>query len=683
MTEIPTARRSLASFAQSVLSLRWLVLAAMIALEAVEPPRTSIDIALPFYVGILVYSLALTLYAWRFPTRAEAAARVAVPFDLAAVLIGMQFTSHSREFFVLGFAVCAMAGLVLGRLGAAVVAAAVTLGQVPGLPGSLFAPDRYLSWGIAALGLLFTSSAAAVIWAAREIRTDSALTTFDAAVAAGRPDALDLALESLLADLRADSGSIMVFDPEASRLEIVAARGLSDAHRHERPRLGEGIAGWVLQETRPLLLTPDASIPFSLSRQEIGSSLCLPLVIGARPLGVLNLNRAAGKPLFTPADLDRAGAMARHLRASLVEAQHERVFSAALSLLAAGQQEVGRALSRDPAVLWPVLLDVARTLTAAQFAILALERDDTGTIDIVSARGIDAPGAKRLLPDLLTASTRGELHAVDGTASVATVCVPLRVQDRTIGAIAVGGLPANGSVPGKLLSAVAAHVAATVHTARTAYRIADIGVIEERRRIAREMHDGLAQTLADALLQTDLTAMASQSNPAQTGGDLKELRTVLERAMRELREFMMEMHREQKADSGLRASLESMGKEFERRNAIPVQLVFTGDDAQLPSAVRHAVLAIARQALTNVRAHAHATAVTIRGGMTDQECVASVTDDGVGFDLAAYRSRPPAAHHLGLTSMQERAALVGGGLQIDAAPGRGTTVSIRVPLGTS
>ncbi|MBI2973600.1 MAG: GAF domain-containing sensor histidine kinase [Armatimonadetes bacterium] len=681
MTEIPAARRSLAGFAQSVLSLRWLVLAAMIALEAVEPPRTSIDIALPFYVGILVYSLALTLYAWRFPTRAEAAARVAVPFDLAAVLIGMQFTSHSREFFVLGFAVCAMAGLVLGRLGAAVVAAAVTLGQVPGLPGSLFAPDRYLSWGIAALGLLFTSSAAAVIWATREIRTDSALTTFDAAVAAGRPDALDVALESLLGDLRADSGSIMVFDPEASRLEIVAARGLSDAHRHERPRLGEGIAGWVLQETRPLLLTPDASIPFSLSRQEIGSSLCLPLVIGARPLGVLNLNRAAGKPLFTPADLDRAGAMARHLRASLVEAQHERVFSAALSHLAAGQHEVGRALSRDPAVLWPVLLDVARTLTAARFAVLALERDDTGTIDIVSARGIDAPGAKRLLPDLLTASTQGKLHAVDGPT--ATVCVPLRVQDRTIGAIAVGGLPANGSVPRSLLSAVAAHVAATVHTARTAYRIADIGVIEERRRIAREMHDGLAQTLADALLQTDLTAMASQSNPAQTGGDLKELRTVLERAMRELREFMMEMRREQEADSGLRASLESMGKEFERRNAIPVQVVFTGDDAQLPSAVRHAVLAIARQALTNVRAHAHATAVTIRGGMTDQECVASFTDDGVGFDLAAYRSRPPAAHHLGLTSMEERAALVGGRLQIDTASGRGTTVSVRVPLGTS
>ena len=195
------------------------------------------------------------------------------------------------------------------------------------------------------------------------------------------------------------------------------------------------------------------------------------------------------------------------------------------------------------------------------------------------------------------------------------------------------------------------------------------------------MHDGVAQTLADALLQTDLSGMAAQSNPAQIASDLKELRTILERAMREVREFMTDLRRQDTQDSGLRAALEAMGKEFERRNAIPVRLVSAGDDAHLPSSVRHAILAIARQALTNVRAHAQATAVTIRAEITEQECAASITDDGVGFDLVAYRSRPPGAHHLGLTSLEERAALVGGRLQIDTAPGRGTTVSVTIPLG--
>jgi len=156
---------------------------------------------------------------------------------------------------------------------------------------------------------------------------------------------------------------------------------------------------------------------------------------------------------------------------------------------------------------------------------------------------------------------------------------------------------------------------------------------------------------------------------------------LLERAMRELREFMTELRRREQASSGLRAAIEAMGKEFERRDVVPVQLVFSGDDAQLPSAVRHAILAIARQALTNIRSHAHARSVTIRVNVTEEECVASIADDGVGFDLPAYRSRLPAAHHLGLTSMEERAALVGGRLQIDTAPTRGTTVSVHVPLG--
>ncbi len=680
----PVARRPLGEFAQSVLAVRWLALAALIALEAVESPRTSLSVALPLYIGILVYALGLTLTAWAVPHRADAATRWAIPFDLAAVLVGMLFTPHGRAFFFLGVVVCVMTGLVLSRRGALMAVAALAAAQIPDLPSSLFAPDRYLSWGIAALALLSVSWAAAGVAAGAQSNAEStrAVAEIDAAASAGSPQGFEAALESLVRDLRAQSGSIMLFDPNMSRLEIVSASGVSDAHRHEGPRLGEGIAGWVLQQMQPILLTPERSGPFHLERMEIGSSLSVPLLIGARPLGVLNLNRATDRPWFTPADLNRAVTLAHHLQSLLLDAQYDRTFAGALTHLAAGQQEVGRALSRDPAVLWPVLLDVTRTLTTAQFAVLAIERDDTGTLDIVSARGIDGRAAKKLLPDLLTASTQGEFHTVNGQPLVPdAVCVPLRLQDRRIGAIALGGWPGNGATSSERLAAVAAHVAAAVDTARTAYRIADIGVIEERRRIAREMHDGLAQTIADALLQTDLSAMAAQSHPTETAGELKELRMLLERAMRELREFMTELRRREQASSGLRAAIEAMGKEFERRDVVPVQLVFSGDDAQLPSAVRHAILAIARQALTNIRSHAHARSVTIRVNVTEEECVASIADDGVGFDLPAYRSRLPAAHHLGLTSMEERAALVGGRLQIDTAPTRGTTVSVHVPLG--
>ena len=83
------------------------------------------------------------------------------------------------------------------------------------------------------------------------------------------------------------------------------------------------------------------------------------------------------------------------------------------------------------------------------------------------------------------------------------------------------------------------------------------------------------------------------------------------------------------------------------------------------------------------RSHARATAVTIRAEIAPDTCTTSVTDNGVGFDLAAFRAQPPGPQHLGLVSMEERAGLVGGQLEIDTAPGRGTTVRIRIPLGRS
>ncbi|MGH2400816.1 MAG: hypothetical protein ACRDF6_13340, partial [bacterium] len=185
----PAARRPLGEFAQSVLAVRWLALAALIALEAVESPRTSLGVALPLYIGILVYALGLTLTAWAVPHRADAATRWAIPFDLAAVLVGMLFTPHGRAFFSLGVVVCVMTGLVLSRRGTLLAVAALAAAQIPNLPSSLFAPDRYLSWGIAALALLSVSWAAAGVAAGAQSNAESTRTVaeMDAAASAGSP----------------------------------------------------------------------------------------------------------------------------------------------------------------------------------------------------------------------------------------------------------------------------------------------------------------------------------------------------------------------------------------------------------------------------------------------------------------------------------------------------------------
>ncbi|HXF82305.1 MAG TPA: GAF domain-containing sensor histidine kinase, partial [bacterium] len=560
--------------------------------------------------------------------------------------------------------------------------------QLPPLPASIFGEGAYVAWAFASLALLVTGAAAATAGQhiARRQRRQRLLGDLRRALegaAAGAP-ASRAALAMAAKHFQADSGSLMLFDPTTGRLEILAAWGSTETYRDARPRLDEGIAGWVVQQGRAMLLTSDAALPFRLERAEIAASISAPLRIGDRPLGVLNLNRHRPAPRFGRDDLEDAEAAAQQFAPLLLQAQHERLYASALSEVAEGFSEVSRALARDPVVLWPALLDIARRLTSAHFAVLALEREDTGNVDIVATRGIDGRMAAAFVPTLLAASTHGEIRiAPDGPvrdgAPTSVACVPLRAEGQILGAIGLG--LGDAPLPPRLLHAVASHVAAAVHTARSAYRIADIGVVEERRRIAREMHDGLAQTLADALLQTDLSGMTAQTRPEQVTADLRELRGVLERAMRELREFMSDLRRSDQATATLFGALEGMAREFDRRHGIRTAVTTAGDDAQLPSAVRHAVLAIVRQALTNVHAHARASAVTITAEVSEEGCTVTVRDNGVGFDVQAYRANPPSAHHLGLTSMEERAGLVGGTARVESRPGEGTTVTIHIPLG--
>jgi signal transduction histidine kinase len=681
-------RGDLPAMTQSILALRWLVLAMLIALEAATPASTPTSVAVPLYSGALMYSLALTVFAWRYPARTEAVVGMLLIGDTILDWIGMWFTAFPWPFLFLTFPLAVIAGLSTGYVGASGVVVVLALAQSPVAHASLFAPAQWLPWGVMAISLLCAGTASAAASERLAERAGFAHTlveirnTGESSTQAA--DAAEAVLRAAAAQFRADSGSLMLFNPQSRHLEMLATHGLDDPYRQIWAQTGEGIARWVAQGGHAILLTPGATIPFPLPRREIGSSMCVPVTIDRKTLGVLNLNRPVAGPPFSRADLETAEIVAHHLAGLLMHAQHERTVPALVTELASGHAKVGSVLTRDPGMLWPALLDLVRSVTAAPFAVLALEHEDTGNVGIVAARGIDGAAARDLLPALLAATARGEIYSTNGSEEVprssSVSCVPLSVDSRTIGALGIG-LPGDALSVRPLLQAVAAHVAAAVGTAVIAHRVADIGAVEERRRIAREMHDGLAQTVADALLQTDLVGMTAQSAPDHLNAEVKELRALLERAMRELREFMADLRREKPQEHRLVSALEALAKEFERRSPLQISVVGTGDDAKVPPTVRHALVAIARQALANVHAHAQATSVTIRAETADAQCAVSIADNGVGFDLPAYQASARAGHHLGLTSMDERASLVGGRLQIDTAPNRGTTVTVRIPLG--
>lgn len=209
---------------------------------------------------------------------------------------------------------------------------------------------------------------------------------------------------------------------------------------------------------------------------------------------------------------------------------------------------------------------------------------------------------------------------------------------------------------------------------------------EERRRIARELHDEAAQALTSLLVR--LRLLEQTDEPAQVRARVRELRALTARALDDVRRIAVELRPSVLDDLGLAAALAAHADALNASGEMRVT-VTAGVDGRLPPEVELALYRVAQEALTNARRHGKATAAHVHLWRGPGEVRLEVADDGVGFDPARVgraggQATSPAARNgstgLGLAGMAERIALVGGRLEIRSAPGAGTTVAATVPL---
>src|SRR5918999_1082415 len=200
---------------------------------------------------------------------------------------------------------------------------------------------------------------------------------------------------------------------------------------------------------------------------------------------------------------------------------------------------------------------------------------------------------------------------------------------------------------------------------------------EERRRLARDLHDEVNQALTAILLRLEALA---QDTPPERADEVAELKRLVNQAMEELLTLARQLRPSALDDHGLVPAVEAQLKRFSARTGIEVRLHTEGDPNELPEVMQTAIFRVAQEALANVARHAGATIVEVD---LDEESGAAelrVRDDGAGFDPGAIpragSERPGAG--LGLGGMAERARLVGGELDVRSAPGGGTSVTLRV-----
>ena len=207
--------------------------------------------------------------------------------------------------------------------------------------------------------------------------------------------------------------------------------------------------------------------------------------------------------------------------------------------------------------------------------------------------------------------------------------------------------------------------------ADAAYHVVDSAVARERTRIARELHDGIAADLATAVaLFKHYFESALDGEAAQE--ILRNVFQILEASLQSTRNNLRTMRPQRLGPDSLVGELRKTTEEYGRTHGIRVELWTSGDEEELSRGQREVVFHIVREALTNVRRHSGSTVSRVRLAFAAKPFLIEVTDEGRGFDN-------PGSGGYGLVGMRERAAGIGGRLEVVSTPGRGTTVFLFGP----
>jgi signal transduction histidine kinase len=272
-----------------------------------------------------------------------------------------------------------------------------------------------------------------------------------------------------------------------------------------------------------------------------------------------------------------------------------------------------------------------------------------------------------------------------GTPVDASLRIPLHYQQDTIGQLLLASRSPGesfSSVDRRLLDDLARQVGTAAHAVRLSADLQRsrerlvLAQEEERRRLARELHDSVSQALYGISLGAHTARMQLDRDPKQVAESLDYVLELSEAALIEMRALIFELRPESLETEGLVTALTKQAAAMQARQNIVVQADL-GAEPDLPLEVKQDLYRIVQEALHNTVKHARASQVKLRLNQANGAVTVEVCDNGKGFDTST--SFPG---HLGLHSMQERVKSLGGELKIESAPGEGTCIRAQVPVHT-
>jgi signal transduction histidine kinase len=225
---------------------------------------------------------------------------------------------------------------------------------------------------------------------------------------------------------------------------------------------------------------------------------------------------------------------------------------------------------------------------------------------------------------------------------------------------------------------LAAQAAVAVENARLYQQVQALAVLEERERIAHDLHDGIIQSIYAVGLGLEQCTLGEHLDPIACRAQVERAIDDLNGVIQDVRSYIMGLEPRQTQGRGLRQGLEALARDLLAASSVQATIIIEGQvESLLTSAQSSQLCQVTREALANVLKHARATAVELMLAHVGGDLVLSIRDDGAGFDPAA----PTRPEQHGLRNIAERARELGGELRVESAPGAGTTLRVRVPVG--
>ncbi len=493
-------------------------------------------------------------------------------------------------------------------------------------------------------------------------------------------------------------GALGVLSPDGSALNDFITSGMGEDERATIGELphGRGILGVLIGEPAPLRIREIARDPrsagFPPNHPPMRSFLGTPIRAHGRVFGNIYLTDKQTSLEFTADDEAALLVLATQAGVAIANAQLYAELRQRERWLDSVRGVTTALLSGDTAdQALQLVAQHARELGDADMATISVPHGDGLRIVVADGAGapdlldVEVPLAGSLSAEVI--STERTMVVADASRSTLTqpmvssagvgpmILVPLALRTSSAGVLAVGraaGRHAFGAADIPLLESFAEQASLALEYARAVSEVSRLGMIEDRERIARDLHDGVIQSLF--AVGIGLQGTAAVVGDARLADRIQQFVTEIDNVIGDVRSYIFGLRPSVLSAGNLTNSIEQLAHEVEERTGVTVIVEI---DASLENALASGtgqVVHIVREALSNVGRHAGATTCRVSILRNGSSAVIEIDDDGSGF---AVDSVSPG---MGMGNLADRAESLGGSLEVNSQPGSGTTVRVQVPV---